>query len=351
MRKERMIEFDLLRIIALFSVMVLHTACYKYGTENYIINTYIKLNNWGVPVFLMLTGMLFLDNNRFYSIEEMFTKYIKRLFIAYIFWSFLYSLYNTMVYGGTNKTFILGIINGDFHLWYLVMCIGIYMVIPIIKTKIKNINRYLLGYIITLSMIGSFIVPIVGKIDILNSLVGTLIENMHYSFLTGYIVFVLLGFYLKHYNISDLKRKVLYVITIISIVICIYGEKFNVKIIQICISYFASFSIVSLLIAVTLFCITKYNIKIINFSKKSKKLIMYVSEHVFTMYLVHEFINRIFVKIGYTVNIFNPIFSVPIVSLTVFISSFIISIVINFLYKNIKYIFYNNLLRRRKENV
>lgn len=341
MKNQHMIELDILRIIALFSVMVLHTACYDFGGSNYIVNTYIKLSQWGVPLFLMITGNVFLDNNKDYSIFIMFSKYIKRLFIVYIGWSFLYSMYNTIVYNGTKKTFILGIFNGEFHLWYLIMCIGIYMIIPILKIIVNNTSKYVMLYIIALSILWTFIIPVLNKIEIINILIGQAIKNMNYTFIYGYVTFVLLGFYLSHYKIEYKKIKYMFFITIFVTVFCIYGELSNIEIIQLCISSLGSFSIISLCISVYLFCLLKYKIKELKFNKKIQNIIIYISQNTFTMYLLHEFVNKIFNLIGYNISNFNPIWSIPVISISVFLISLIFSIIINFLYKYVK----NNIRR------
>lgn len=70
MKQERLIHIDILRILACFSVLVLHSAAqYWYGLpvtdKNWlIINSYDAIARFGVPVFVMISGALFLDTNR-----------------------------------------------------------------------------------------------------------------------------------------------------------------------------------------------------------------------------------------------------------------------------------------------
>ena len=64
--KQRVIYFDLLRIAAAFFVVVLHTATSQFGSVAYgsteweIFNLYDGMVRWTVPMFVMLSGALFL---------------------------------------------------------------------------------------------------------------------------------------------------------------------------------------------------------------------------------------------------------------------------------------------------
>ena len=64
--KKRLIHYDLLRIFAAFSVVMLHSAAqfwYSldiYSTEWLIANSYDALFRFGVPIFVMISGALFL---------------------------------------------------------------------------------------------------------------------------------------------------------------------------------------------------------------------------------------------------------------------------------------------------
>ena len=65
--KERIIHYDLLRIVAAFSVVMLHsTAQYWYTLDIYssewiIANTYDAIFRFGVPIFVMMSGALLLN--------------------------------------------------------------------------------------------------------------------------------------------------------------------------------------------------------------------------------------------------------------------------------------------------
>lgn len=69
MNKERIVFIDWLRVVAIVAVIVLHVAddypstidpnCIEYQTLNFF-NGIVR---WGVPVFVMISGSLFLSMN------------------------------------------------------------------------------------------------------------------------------------------------------------------------------------------------------------------------------------------------------------------------------------------------
>ena len=95
----RIIYADLLRIIATFAVIVLHVSASKwYDTPvkdfNWqIYNLYDSLVRWAVPIFVMLSGMFFLNPEKFVSTSNIIKKYIFRILLAIIVWGLFYQVY------------------------------------------------------------------------------------------------------------------------------------------------------------------------------------------------------------------------------------------------------------------
>lgn len=98
-RKERYIEYDIIRIIACFSVIMIHCAVfeqgslYRYNTLKFqAINIWGVLSRWAVPVFVMLSGMMILQKIETESLHNFFIKRVCRMIIVYLIWSGVYSL-------------------------------------------------------------------------------------------------------------------------------------------------------------------------------------------------------------------------------------------------------------------
>lgn len=86
-----------------------------------VLNIYGSISRWAVPIFVMITGMLLLSPEKNISIQTIFSKYIKRIFIILVFWVIIYALVTQMVSSDEFDIKILAnkIINSHYHLWYL----------------------------------------------------------------------------------------------------------------------------------------------------------------------------------------------------------------------------------------
>ena len=75
----RMLHYDLLRILACFSVVMLHSAAQFWYTipvtepEWVIANSYDAVSRFGVPIFVMISGVLFLNNDREINLKRLYT--------------------------------------------------------------------------------------------------------------------------------------------------------------------------------------------------------------------------------------------------------------------------------------
>ena len=98
---QRIIAFDVMRIISIFAVILLHYSSQRFyisfpSPEWEIRNVYDAMVRWGVPVFVMISGALFLDSNKKLSIKRLYTKNILRITCAFLFWSLIYLLYDIL---------------------------------------------------------------------------------------------------------------------------------------------------------------------------------------------------------------------------------------------------------------
>ena len=101
--QNRAYYLDVLRIIATLAVIMLHVSAQNWDTVDvhsfawHVFNFFDSLVRWAVPVFIMISGAVFLDNDRPLSIQKLYRKNILRATPAAL--SFLrarrYTLYST----------------------------------------------------------------------------------------------------------------------------------------------------------------------------------------------------------------------------------------------------------------
>ena len=132
---KRIVYADLLRIIATFAVIVLHVSASKwYDTPvkdfNWqIYNLYDSLVRWAVPIFVMLSGMFFLNPEKFIPTSNIIKKYIFRILLAIIVWGLFYQAYEIIgkfIFKNESITFKISWLSQKFRLVRLGIIFGIF---------------------------------------------------------------------------------------------------------------------------------------------------------------------------------------------------------------------------------
>ncbi len=334
---ERTVYFDYLRVCATIAVIILHVSAYNwdvtdvYGKAYFVFNFYDSVVRWGTPVFLMISGAIFL--NRDLTIEKIYKKYILRMIVAFFSWALIYALFIK----GNLYDRIKIVITGYYHMWFILMIIGIYMCIPFIKeiTKQDNIAKYYL----LLAIIFAFLVPEISMIfndfkwgeytEKFYKLIMSDISSMNMHIVLGYASYFVLGYMLDKHELSRMHRNIIYLLGLFGVAFTIIADLIvALKTGECCDHYYGSFNINVMFEACAIFVLLKY--KSYN-NRKLNELFRRISKYSFGIYLVHVLIrdqlNRVFGINSLT--ILDPITSVIVISLVVFFISLIISFIMN----------------------
>ena len=95
---ERNWGLDLLRILAAFTVVMLHVSPQAYldveiaSAPWNVMNAITSLCCWNVSAFFMLSGAFLLAPQKAMSTRTLYRKNIARLAAAFVFWSAVYAL-------------------------------------------------------------------------------------------------------------------------------------------------------------------------------------------------------------------------------------------------------------------
>lgn len=300
-KQERQLWIEILRIIACFSVILLHVSA--IGVWNLDINSkewpvYVIFNSItriGVCCFVMISGALFLGESRGKSICKMYKKYIFRIAILIIVWSvafFVLRLLKGNFESISFKTIMIELLNGYYHLWYLWMIIGLYAITPILSKIIEddNICRYFLLLCIVVCWIPGMleVAPQIGKI------VNEVFQEKMFVFLPlGYTGYYVLGYYL--YNNTIKHRKIFTTLGIVGMIYAVlggilYGRHTGV-------ASQATFNNLTLNIvcySALIFVIFKEKIGSIQFTKKTRNIVYKLADATLGIYLVHVVFVQIF---------------------------------------------------------
>ncbi|HIE35116.1 MAG TPA: hypothetical protein EYP79_02825 [Campylobacterales bacterium] len=333
----RIIWIDLIKVFAIFSIVVLHSAApilYQYGridnTFWHTGNVYDSTVRMAVPLFFILTGTLLLGKT-IQSTTLFLKKRIGRIILPLIFWSILYTLFNIYALNKnldiSTELFYSLFRREYYHLWFLYAMIGMYLFIPILNIFIISSSKKMQYYFIILWIFSIAIIPIFD--NFLN------IKAYNYlPMLGGYIGYLVLGHLLSKLIISKKLLFTSLVTFCISTLVTIYGTLYLTEQSNKYIGFFYSyFSISTIFQAVSAFIILRYiGENVIKINLKLNTILIEISNKTLGIYLIHPillwFLNT---KGVYALNGENPLYMVPITALLGFILSYI---VVSLMYKS-----------------
>ena len=338
-KNDRIYYIDILRVIACMAVVMIHTSA------RYVVNDFGSLNFWignildslsriGVPLFAMISGALMLDENYRYSANKN-KKHIFKMIKFFIFWSCIYCIFfqifipifisHEQLHIGN---IISGLLNGYYHLWFVYMIVGFYLLLPLLRLWVNNKNIIWVKYFIVLAFIFNFLFPQIVEIGSYYSELFTnikyILENVNMKYVGGYTTYFILGWYLRFVNIRE--RKTIYVLGILSIVVeivmtYVLSERFNEAI-----QMYDNLSVNVLLQTMMIFVFVKLHVKKDNCQNPA--VISWISKYSLGIYAMHAGIVTVVYIILERIGIDIAYITVPIVYICAFGGAFIISFVL-----------------------
>ena len=332
-QNNRTAYFDYLRIFATFAVVVLHVSAQNWYSADvngfywHIFNFYDSIVRWSVPVFVMISGSIFL--NKEIPIQRIYSKYIPRLIISYFVWSAIYYVLNE------NKTEIdmfTTIIQGNYHMWFIPMIVGLYMSIPFFRSIIKN--EAVIKYYTILAFIFTFLLGTIVTIlhDFGNEEVFHRVSEVHSFFskinissISGYSLYFILGYYLNNANFEKKKIILFSILGVMGFAATIIlNSIITYKTQTVYGGYYSDFTVNVFFESVVVFIALKYS------SIKENRIVRKIAQYCFGAYLIHALVidklNSIFDLNTLT---YHPVVSVLCNSIIVFIISIGLSAILN----------------------
>jgi len=351
-KTERIYWLDCLRVFASFLVVFIHCSNMvlkpeiDYKTHNgRVLIIYCALTRPCVPLFIMISGMLFLNpQKKNITVESIFKKYVPRIFKCYVFWTLYYGLFDRYIINYDRTNYVFGwdlivdtiktcIISGSGHLWYLNFTIGIYIVTPVYRTVVKD--RKMGWYMVALCSIISYLVPTVHEffniafgIDL--QVFRTYVKNLVINTAGHY-----LGYYLMGYMVGShvfVKRKHIFWSYIVGIAGCLlsvilrfiscYAFDENAH----NLSRYYNFNVA--MGAYGIFVFFKYSVnrfvKPFMQIKFFRKILSTLADCSFGVYLIHLTVYHIFYCFDFHSQILDPLYWVPIYSVILYSVSFVL---------------------------
>ena len=220
---------DLLNVIACFAVIVLHCSTSVFmniGDMEWKLDVvYQSVCIFAVPVFFMISGANLLGYRKKYDTKTFFVKRFKKvvftLCIASVIVYISTPLIKFFVVNQPIEISLWEFVDGLFHnsicdvYWFFYAILMLYLVTPLFSLIADN--KQAMQYAIVISIVSTMVVPLLNRFmpsgDFFNLLAP--------PYLTGWITYYLLGYYLQNHLSCRKPISVVLVITVISCLIII----------------------------------------------------------------------------------------------------------------------------------
>jgi len=342
--KEEKIRFfwvNYLRMIAVFGVVLVHVTAdviTEWGAISpakwWIANLYDSLFRGCVPMFIMISGALLLPKQE--SIRAFFQKRFNRIFIPFLFWTIMYLVWKKIFYDpGLGLWQALGLaFNGGvwFHLWFMYILTGLYLITPIFRILIAHARRTHIAYFLGIWFALGSLLPFIDRFARFFGLPGVHID-LSVGIAQGFLGYFVLGCFLMKYT-REKWTKTAGIVWLACLFICFFGtgwltmrsgsfqlmfyDNLSPNIVFYCASFFV--------IIKTLLSSQENRIAI-----PIKNFILTSSKASFGIYLIHPMIIDILDKgrLGFFVKSTtgHPLITIPAIAIFIyFISFFIITL-------------------------
>ncbi len=326
--KERRTELDMLRLAATLAVIATHLCggVVKQADVNsdlfVQLNTLRSLLTWSVPEFVMISGCLFLAPEKKITTSQLYKKYIRHIAVCFAVWSAVFQIY--YLFAGEHHLNFFGIISefliGPYPFWYLWMLIGLYMIIPFLRTFSED--RKLVGYFLILFIAGEFAVNYGTKLPGIGILLEEILKKSYCYFVLGFTGYYLMGYYLLHSSISVKMEMILYALGITCAAFAAVGTTWQSQAQGVYNEWFSKYLMPNVIIeSAALFVFFTRRVSKIHFSLGAKNILKQCSTLGFGVYLIHGLVIEGFNYLGITVSHSLPLILTIILTTAVYFIS------------------------------
>lgn len=326
---QRQDYLDALRLLATCAVLALHATSKQWYrvpvTESdwQILNIYDSLVRFCVPLFFMISGALFLDPHRPCPKKKLFTKYIPRLLLIFLVWSSIYALADIkrQEIPFSPSYFLTRVAAGHYHLWFLLALLGLYLMIPLLRPL--SADRSTLEYFLILSFFFVQVVSVLELWEVSGKWLEIWQERAEIHLVLGYSGYFMLGTYLHRFPLGPTPRRLSYLAALLSLAATIYGTYYlSLRDGQANSALYSYLLPTTYSVSFALFSLFQQ----LKFPYFVQKLIQFLCPLSLGIYLVHDLFLVLFLEdfnwLGLNL---STLWTVPLFTLAVFFSSFLVT--------------------------
>jgi surface polysaccharide O-acyltransferase-like enzyme len=170
MVKNRLLWPDIMKILAIFGVILLHVSApylvpFEDSRDWWVGNVYDSMTRWSVPLFIMLSGALILPFAEKVPLRRFLLVKVGRILLPFLVWSAIYFVYRLQVKGDdlAAAVFFRMLLTEPiyYHLWFVYMLIVLYLFAPTVSAFLKGAPEKHVWYLIGLWFFWASILPII----------------------------------------------------------------------------------------------------------------------------------------------------------------------------------------------
>ena len=176
---------DVLRVLATCAVVLMHVLTGATDvTDASIVPEYrslllsvMDLVTWCVPIFLLISGYLFLNPERTLTYSVMIKKYCRRIALAILLFGVPYAASELVV---AEKSFRIMMIPEALkmtltghtwsHMWYLYLILFLYLITPLLKKVLQILPAWSVVAVMAVIFLGSSAAPFLNKVLDINGI-------------------------------------------------------------------------------------------------------------------------------------------------------------------------------------
>lgn len=313
--KRRMVYPDVLRALSCIAVVFLSTSM-AAGC-----NGISGLLTWAVPMFVMLSGMFFLDSSWYISSKDMAQKYGLRVLASYIVWGFIAIAVNQLT-GGV----LSGILSGNtFYLNFLFVMIILYAFSPIMRVFTRAAQHREVGYIVLLGLAIGCVYPFF-QIQL-----GTTRMTDYAMMGFGYLAVFTAGWFLRTASMTRKQLRIVYLLGSACLILTLRGIWLGAS----AFSSDPALMIIApdaVLIAMALFLVVKNTLAGMRLSVKVLRPISKLAQLSFGIYLIHPILLAV---VCFVLNLYGIVLPKAVFVILISIVLLVVSGLLTFLIRKI----------------
>ncbi len=326
-----MIWLDNARVIAIFAVIFLHAAAgivqsaEVASAEWWVANIYDSAVRWCVPVLVMISGALLLDPAKNESLYAFYKKRLSKILIPLVFWSIFFLGWtwlraNMAGHDSSVQDLLSRLIHGKpyYHLWFLFMILPLYLFTPFLRRVVAASSRSELwlfvaaGFFLSAANFAhSFFTP-----------GATYLSGESRLFVNWFLLYI--PYFVAGYLVASTQWKPRFFLLLAAVILLSSAIALGCAVVAKAAGLYVGLYVYQYLgvLVIPLSFVVMFLLKLLQRPfLLGESAIKRLSVHTFGIYLVHPVLLEILDYLALGVYAFNPVFSIPLATVVVFLLS------------------------------